>query len=82
MIMRKSVYRAVGRNLQRRYTMERLHLFADSEVPKSLLDNVTNEIRQLRPVPERLDLISEEVRKNFPKIMRHPDDFVPKKPLE
>lgn len=82
MIMRKSVYRACGRNLQRRYTMQRLHLFEDSNVPQELLENVTNEIRQLRPVPQRLDHISEEVRKNFPKIMRHPEDFVPKKPLE
>lgn len=81
MIMRKSVYRAVGRNLQRRHTMQRLHLFANAEVPENLLGNVTNQIKQLRPVPERLDHISEEVRKNFPKIMRHPLDFVPKKEL-
>lgn len=81
MIMRKSVYRAVGRNLARRHTMQRLHLFAGEDVPEEILKNVSNQIRQLRPVPQRLNHISDEVRKAFPKIMRHPENFLPKKEL-
>lgn len=81
MVMRKSVYRAVGNNLARRHTMQRLHLYADTTVPEDIMKNVSSQIRQLRPVPERLDHISEEVRKAFPKIMRHPDNFLPKKDL-
>jgi len=53
MIMKKAVYRGLGGNLQRRHTMQRLHLFKDAAVPKEILENVTNQIRQIRPVPTR-----------------------------
>lgn len=79
MIMKKAIYRACGINLQRHCTMQRLHLFKDDKVPREMLENVTNQIRQLRPVPDRLDKIPEAVRKNFPKIMDYPEDYIPKK---
>lgn len=79
LIMKKAIYRALGGNIQRRHTMQRLHLFKNDKVPKEILENVTNQIRQLRPVPERLDKIDPEVVKNFPKIMEYPLDYVPKK---
>lgn len=77
--MHKAVYRALGGNLQRRHTMQRLHLFKDENVPKDLLENVSNQIRQLRPVPVRLDHYDKEVLENFPKIMDYPVDHVLRK---
>lgn len=63
-------------NLQRRYTMERLHLFPDANIPNELLANVSNQIRQLRPVPKRLDHYSEEERNACPKIFDYPSDYI------
>lgn len=77
--MKKAVYRALKINLQRHNTMQRLHLFQDDNVPKEILENVTNQIRQLRPVPERLDQMDEDFVKTFPKIMEPPRDYLPKK---
>lgn len=78
MIMKKAVYRGLGGNLQRRYTMERLHLYPDEKVPHEILENVTNQIRQTRPVPQRLDHIDQETVENFPKIVDFPEDYLPK----
>lgn len=78
MIMKKAVYRGLGGNLQRRYTMQRLHLFENEDVPLEIMENVTNQIRQLRPVPKRLDHIDPEEVQNFPKIVDFPEDYLPK----
>lgn len=59
--------------------MQRLHLFKDDNVPKEILENVTNQIRQSRIVPQRLDQIDENLVKAFPKIMDYPVDYLPKK---
>lgn len=74
--MKKAVYRALDKNLQRRYTMERLHLFQDGNVPDEIMSNVTNQLKQDRQVPKRLDHIDEEMIKNFPKIMDYPKDYI------
>lgn len=63
-------------NLQRRHTMERLFIYPGEKVPEDLLQNVTNQIRQLRLVPTRLDQIPEEVTKTYPKVMEYPEDYV------
>lgn len=63
-------------NLQRRYTMERLHLFADDKVPEDIMRNITNQIRPLKIVPRTLDTYTEEEIKNFPKIFDYPEDYV------
>lgn len=76
MIIKKAVYRALGGNLQRRHTMQRLHLFKDDKVPKEILENVTNHIRQLRPVPQRLDKMDPKVVEDFPKIFDYPEDYM------
>lgn len=79
LIVKKAIYRALGINLQRHNTMQRLHLFKNDDVPADILENVTNQIRQLRPVPQRLDHIDEAVIKSFPRVMDYPTDYVPKK---
>lgn len=63
-------------NLQRRYTMQRLHLFEDANVPPEIMENITNQLKQVRVVPKRLDHMDEEAVKNFPKIMEYPRDYV------
>lgn len=75
-IMKKAVYCAMKGNLQRRYTMERLHIYPDDKVPDDVMKNISNQIRQLRPVPIRLDKYPEEVVSNFPKVMDWPKDYV------
>lgn len=65
-------------NLQRRYTMQRLHLFPNADVPAKLMKNVSNQIQQLRPVPKRLDHYTEEEVKQFPKIIDLPKGYVVK----
>ena len=76
MIMHKAVYNSMKGNLQRRHTMQRLHLYPGAEVPKEILENVSNQLRQGRVVPQRLDHIDEETVNNFPKIMDYPKDYV------
>ncbi|CAH0764240.1 unnamed protein product [Diatraea saccharalis] len=76
MIIKKAVYKAMQGNLQRRHTMERLFIYPGEKVPDDVLQNVSNQIRQLRPVPTRLDHIPEEEVQNFPKVMDYPEDYV------
>lgn len=63
-------------NLQRRHTMERLLIYPGETVPEDVLQNVTNQIRQTRLVPTRLDQIPEEVSKAYPKVMDYPEDYI------
>ncbi|XP_030745767.1 39S ribosomal protein L13, mitochondrial [Sitophilus oryzae] len=76
MILKKAIYNSMDGNLQRRYTMQRLHIFPDANVPKHLLENVSNQIRQLRPVPKRLDKYNLEEVKTFPKLIDYPKDYI------
>lgn len=63
-------------NIQRRYTMERLHIYADDKVPEEIKQNITSAIPRLREVPVRLDSHSEEYVKKFPKIWDYPSDYI------
>ncbi|XP_044735180.1 39S ribosomal protein L13, mitochondrial [Chrysoperla carnea] len=76
MILKKAVYNSMDGNLQRRYTMQRLHLFPDDKVPTDILENISNQLRQLRPVPKRLDKYSPDEVEKFPKIMNWPSDYI------
>lgn len=75
-MLRKAVYRSLRGNLQRKYTMAKLHIFADENVPESLMKNVSNQIRQIRPKPKRLDHFAEDEVKKFPQIIDYPKDYV------
>ncbi|CAH1166711.1 unnamed protein product [Phyllotreta striolata] len=76
MVMKKAVYNSMDRSLQRRYTMERLHLYPDANVPLNLLENVSNQIKQLRPKPKRLDEYKEEEVREFPKLIDLPKSYI------
>ncbi|XP_060816905.1 large ribosomal subunit protein uL13m [Bombus pascuorum] len=75
MIVKKAVYTAMDGTLQRRYTMQRLHVFPDDNVPKEMLDNVTNQIKQLRSVPVKLYDIPQEERDKIPRLIKYPSDY-------
>ncbi|KDR19814.1 39S ribosomal protein L13, mitochondrial [Zootermopsis nevadensis] len=76
MIMKKAVYNVMDGNLQRRYTMQRLHIYPDDDVPEKIKQNITNQIRQLRPVPKRLDRYAPEEVQRFPKVMDWPKNYI------
>lgn len=76
LIVKKAVYNSMDGNLQRRYTMERLHIFPDQNVPPELMGNVSNQIRQVRPVPKRLDYYNKEEVEKYPKLIDYPKDYV------
>lgn len=75
-IVEKAVYRALPKNLQRRHTMQRLHIFPDEKIPEDILKNISNQIKQLRTVPIRLDHISQEEINNFPQLLKYPDNYI------
>lgn len=74
--MHKAVYNSMKGNLQRRYAMQRLHLYSGVNVPDEIMSNVTNQLKQNRVVPKRLDHIDEETVRNFPQIMDYPKNYI------
>ncbi|CAG0880134.1 unnamed protein product [Cyprideis torosa] len=79
-VMRLAVFRAVGKRagtpgkyFGRTLFMSRLHLFPEDDVPEELLQNVSNQMRQLKEVPKPLD---EEEKKTFPNLFDWPDSYV------
>lgn len=77
-VMWFAVKGAMKGNLQRRYTMMFLHLFPDSNIPPDILANISNQLKQARPVPKGINEYDEETIKNFPKIMDYPKNYVVK----
>ncbi|KAK9511270.1 hypothetical protein O3M35_005857 [Rhynocoris fuscipes] len=75
MILRKAVYSSMKGNLQRRYTMQRLLIYPDENVPVDILENITNQIRGSRKVP-RTHISYGEQSKTFPRILDFPEDYV------
>ncbi|XP_015597498.1 39S ribosomal protein L13, mitochondrial [Cephus cinctus] len=76
MIMNKAVYKSMKGNLQRRYSMQRLHIFKDENVPENIMQNISNQIKQLRPVPLRLDEIPPQEVAEFPKLVKYPENYI------
>ncbi|RLU24979.1 hypothetical protein DMN91_003071 [Ooceraea biroi] len=75
-IVKKAVYGALPKNLQRRHIMQRLHIFPNNKVPDDILKNITSQIRQLRDVPVRLDHIPQEEVDNFPQLLTYPKNYI------
>ncbi|KAL6438941.1 hypothetical protein ACFW04_003765 [Cataglyphis niger] len=76
LIVEKAVYRELPKNLQRRHTMQRLHIFPDNKIPKDILKNISNQLKQLRPVPVRLDRIPQEEINNIPQLLKYPNNYI------
>ncbi|XP_034947269.1 39S ribosomal protein L13, mitochondrial [Chelonus insularis] len=76
LIVEKAVYHTMKGNLQRRATMARLLIFEDDNVPKSILANISNQIKPLREVPTNIDDIPQEKIENFPRVIKYPEDHI------
>lgn len=74
--MKKAIYAALRKNLQRRYNMKHLHLFPDDKVPDEILENISNQIRPLRLVPRSLDTYTKEEIESFPQVFDFPEDHI------
>ncbi|KAK6179640.1 hypothetical protein SNE40_011954 [Patella caerulea] len=75
-ILHKAVYSRLPGNLLRRRMMRRLHLFPDTEVPDDILQNVTDQIRQVQLIPKPIHKYSKEDIDNFPKLFDWPEEYV------
>jgi len=74
--MWKAVYKELGRNLQKRPRVHRLHIYKDLNVPEVIMGNVTGQIRPLRDIPKKLEDYSTEDVQTFPKLFDYPKDHV------
>ncbi|XP_068091039.1 large ribosomal subunit protein uL13m [Hyperolius riggenbachi] len=77
-IMKLAIYGMLPKNLQRRTMMQRLHLFAEENIPEEILRNLVTELKQPRVVPRRLDEYSKEEIEAFPKLWIPSPDYLPK----
>ncbi|THD26148.1 putative 50s ribosomal protein L13 [Fasciola hepatica] len=61
----------------RNYWLSRLHLYADGveTVPKELISNISGVIRQVMPVPKRLDEYTQAELNEFPKLFDWPQNY-------
>lgn len=75
-ILYKTVYSNIKGTLLRRPMMQKLHLFADENVPEDILKNITGQIHQVMPVPKQLNEYSKEDREKFPRLFDWPKDHV------
>ena len=48
------------------------------QVPDDILENVTAQIPQVKPVPRRLDEFTEEEKSKFPKVFEPPTELLVK----
>ncbi|ESP01255.1 hypothetical protein LOTGIDRAFT_186083 [Lottia gigantea] len=74
-VVEKSVYATLPGNLLRRRMMRRLHLFTDDNVPDDILQNVTDQIRQVTVVPRLIQEYTQEELDAMPKLFDWPDDY-------
>lgn len=74
--MHFAVYTSMKGNLLRRIVMTRLHLFPDDNIPEEMRLNISNQLRQARPVPKRIDEYDKKTVDEFPKIMDYPKNYV------
>ncbi|CAG2101487.1 unnamed protein product [Medioppia subpectinata] len=76
LVLYKAIYKAVGNvKLKRQELIARLHIFPDDQIPQHIMHNVSHQIRQLRPIPKRLDQFTDDELKEFPKVFDYPEDY-------
>ena len=72
-VLERAIYRYCGKNDARLRAFARLVLLKGDEIPDDIKEKISAQIRQVRPVPRKLDDIPQEERANFPKLF----DFDP-----
>ena len=81
-------------DMMRKNSIARLHIFPDEEVgysefgdddynihfkvPEDIMENITAQIPQVKPVPKKLTDYSEAEKDNFPRLFEVSKDFVRK----
>ena len=78
LVVWKACYNNMYGGLERRTKMARLHVYPDENVPEEIMDNVSHQISQVRPVPKRLDEFTPEEVETFPKLWDYPEEYVVK----
>jgi len=78
LILWKACYNNMDNTMMRKNCIARLHIFPGSEVPDDILENVTAQIPQVKPVPRRLDEFTEEEKSKFPKVFEPPTELLVK----
>lgn len=68
-VMERAIYKYCGKDYDRYRNFARLVLLKDDNIPDEIREKITAQIRQTRPVPRKLDEISQEELDNFPKIV-------------
>ncbi|XP_014788926.1 39S ribosomal protein L13, mitochondrial [Octopus bimaculoides] len=79
-IMYKAIYSTLPGNLLRPNMIRRTHLYEEEDVPIEILRNVSDQLRQLQPVPKYLDDYSKEEIESFPKLFDWPSDYAFEEP--
>lgn len=76
LVMYKAIYKAIGNiDMKRREIVARLHIYPETAVPRHILENISDHIRQLRPVHKPLEEYSPEELQKYPKIFDYPEDY-------
>lgn len=75
-VLYKAVYSTIKGTLLRRPMMQKLHLFPDDTIPDDIRANLTGQIRQVMPMPRRLDEFTAEEREKFPRLFDWPEDYI------
>ena len=76
LVMWKACYNNLYGGLERRNIMARLHVFPDEDVPDEIMRNVTNQIRQVKRVPKKLEEFSSQDLELYPKLWDYPEQYV------
>ncbi|VDL60271.1 unnamed protein product [Hymenolepis diminuta] len=76
-VLRREVRSHLKNCSSRHDWLSRLHIYADGieSVPEDLMRNVSGVIRQVMPVPKRLDEYTTEEIEAFPKLFDWPEDY-------
>lgn len=67
-VMERAIYKHCGRQEERIKAFPRLVLLKGSEIPATIQEKISAQIRQVQPVPERLEDIDEKTLADFPKL--------------
>ena len=76
LVLWKACYNNLRGTLERKNQMARLHIYPDDAVPDDIMANVTDQMRQVRPVPKDITQFTEEEVKAFPKLWDYPEEYV------
>lgn len=77
-VLERAIYRHCGKQDARLTAFSRLTLLKGSDIPPDIKERISAQIRQTRPVPRKLQDISQKELAEFPKLF----DYEPVRPIE